>query len=53
MTKFVAPVLQPLGDVVVPSAGVGVLGGLWCFLNLGVDDQIVLGCVVSAQARCQ
>lgn len=50
---MIAPVVQSLGDVVVPSAGMGVLGGLWCLLNLGVDNQIVFGCVVSAQARCQ
>ena len=52
------PVLQSFGDVAVPSAGVRVLGGLGSLLNLRVDNEIVLRCVVPAticsccQATC-
>lgn len=37
-----APVLKPLVDVVVPSAGVRVLPCVWRLLNLGEHDQVVL-----------
>ena len=50
----IQPVLQSLVDVVVPSAGVRVLGGVWSLLNLCEYNEIVLGGIEPAHSTsCQ